>query len=1196
MHIMLIDEAIINESEPIIARIRKEYHLLFAAARISSKTLRYLVILLDSHVTGTIVAPSSELIPNTSNQAIYWYNTHGVALAKSIVHAGRTHSSLTLVVTPDTATAIKLEREVRALEPSLEVLHFADRETLPFDSFSPHEDITSSRLQLLSALPNVEQAVLIVSVSTLLYRLPPTDYIAGNTFDFKESQTLDVDKFRLQLEQNGYHAVDTVYEHGEFAIRGSLIDLYPMGHKHPVRLDLFDDEIDSIRVFDPESQRSQGKLTEFKLLPAREVPINQRGISAFRNNWYNFFDNDHRNCPIYQDVSGGIAPAGIEFYLPLFFDEPATLFDYLPEQSALIQLPAIEGACDQLWNDINDRHTNYSVDIKRPLVKPQDLFLSTVDIFAQFKKLPRALITHKDYTGIGYNAGAAPLPDLRFNIRDDNPKKSLHTFIANNANTRILFSAESQGREQVLLEELSGDLEIKRVSSFNEFENSDSNYCLLVAHFDDGCVLSNPNIAVIPETALHGHIAKVDAKRSRASIDPDTIIRNLTELSMGAPVIHLEHGIGRYRGLETITASGEAQEFLTIEYADEAKLYVPVTSLNLISRYTAGEEGFAPLHRLGTEQWSEAKRKAAEKARDAAAELLDIYARRAARQGHAHKIDTEANQQFAASFRFELTADQKATIEAIEQDMAQPKPMDRLVCGDVGFGKTEVAMRAAFLSVHNQKQVVLLVPTTLLAQQHYESFLDRFADWPVNIEVVSRFKTAKQQEQILDRMKTGAIDILIGTHKLLHANLNQEHLGLLIVDEEHRFGVKQKETIKALRANVDILTLTATPIPRTLNMSMAGIRDLSIIATPPAKRLSVKTFVRGSDKAIIKEAILRELLRGGQVFYLHNEVKTIEQTASELEELIPEAKVGIGHGQMTERSLEQVMNDFYHHRFNVLVATTIIETGIDIPNANTIIIDRADKFGLAQLHQLRGRVGRSHHQAYAYMLTNPEKRLTRDAEKRLEAIESAQELGAGFTLATHDLEIRGAGELLGDEQSGQIHGVGFALYSEMLERAIKSIRKGETPNIDEPLQPITEVSLKVPALIPDDYIPDIHTRLILYKRISSETTTDGLKDLKIEMIDRFGLLPDSVNNLFEVTRIKAQSANMGIEKIDAGMSGGFIEFHPTTTIDPMKLIKLVQTQPGKFKMTKGTRLGFTIDSNDPEKLFSNIDQLLKELG
>jgi len=1142
------------------------------------------------------VAPSSELIPNTTSQAIYWYNTHGIALAKSIAESAQQHQRLLLVVTPDTATALRLEREVQALAPDLDVLHFADRETLPFDSFSPHEDITSSRLQMLSRLPSIECGVLIVSVSTLLYRLPPTQYLAGNTFDFTEGQTLDVDDFRRQLEQNGYHTVDTVYEHGEFAIRGSLIDLYPMGHEHPIRLDLFDDEIDSIRIFDPETQRSQGKLSEFKLLPAREVPINQQGISSFRNNWYNFFDNDHRNCPIYQDVGNGIAPAGIEFYLPLFFDEPATLFDYLPQDCALVQLAGIEGACEQLWSDINDRHTNYSVDIKRPLVKPAHLFLSTPEIFAQLKAIPRSLITHGEYSGEGYNAGGIALPDLRFNIRNDDPKQSLRSFIAANSGVRILFSAESQGREQVLLEELSSEFNITRVTSYDDFISADARFCVIVAHFDDGCLLTNESIAVVPETALHGHIAKVDAKRSRASIDPDTIIRNLTELSIGAPVIHLEHGIGRYRGLEMITASGEAQEFLTIEYADEAKLYVPVTSLNLISRYTAGEEGFAPLHRLGTEQWSEAKRKAAEKARDAAAELLDIYARRAAREGYTHSIDSKANEQFASSFRFELTADQRATIQAIEHDMSQPKPMDRLVCGDVGFGKTEVAMRAAFISIHNQKQVVMLVPTTLLAQQHYESFLDRFADWPVNIEVVSRFKTAKQQENILNKMKSGEIDMLIGTHKLLHANLNQENLGLLIVDEEHRFGVKQKETIKALRANVDILTLTATPIPRTLNMSMAGIRDLSIIATPPAKRLSVKTFVRGSDKAIIKEAILRELLRGGQVFYLHNEVKTIEQTASELEELIPEAKVAVGHGQMSERALESVMNDFYHHRFNVLVATTIIETGIDIPNANTIIIDRADKFGLAQLHQLRGRVGRSHHQAYAYLLTPPEKRLTREAEKRLEAIESAQELGAGFTLATHDLEIRGAGELLGDEQSGQIHGVGFALYSEMLERAIKSIRNGETPNIDEPLQPLTEVSLKVPALIPDDYIPDIHTRLILYKRISSETSESGLKDLKVEMIDRFGLLPDSVNNLFEVTRIKACSANMGIEKIDAGMNGGFIEFHPTTTIDPMKLIKLVQTQPRKFKMSKGTRLGFTIDSNDPEKLFANIDALLKELS
>lgn len=1131
---------------------------------------------------------------NSLHQSTQWVNANGPALAKAIVDADRAADQLILVITPDSAGAAKLEREVIALSPSSPVLHFADRETLPFDSFSPHEDITSERLRVLGELPSIERGILIVSVPTLLYRLPPTNYVQDNSFNFKLGSSIDPNQFRSQLEQSGYRAVDTVYEHGEFAFRGSLIDLYAMGSKAPVRLDLFDDEIDSIRTFDPETQRSLGKLDSFKLLPAREVPLDKPGISAFRNNWYNFFATDHRTAPIYQDVSDGLAPAGIEFYLPLFFDHPATLFDYLPDDTKIVALMGLEGASEHLWHDIRDRYENYRVDNKRPLVEPPTLFIQTNELFEQVKRFSRAAVTAADSaSSTSINFGASTLPDLRFDINLDSPKQRLLSFLADDK--RVLFTAESEGRQQLLLEELNGSLTVTQFSDVNAFLESDEQYGITVAEFDDGCFWASDELALIPETALHGQIAKVSSRRSRASIDPDTIIRNLTELSIGAPVVHIDHGIGRYRGLEIIDAGGEKQEFLTLEYAEETKLYVPVTSLNLISRYTAGEGGFAPLHRLGTEQWSEAKRKAAEKARDAAAELLDIYARRAARQGYAHSIDPEANQAFAQTFRFELTPDQRASIEAIEQDMTNPQPMDRLVCGDVGFGKTEVAMRAAFISVHNHKQVVILVPTTLLAQQHYESFVDRFAQWPVNIEVVSRFKTAKQQEQIIERMKEGQIDILIGTHKLLHAKLNQDRLGLLIVDEEHRFGVKQKETIKALRANLDILTLTATPIPRTLNMSMAGIRDLSIIATPPSKRLSVKTFVRGSDEGIIKEAILRELLRGGQVFYLHNEVKTIEQTARKIEQLVPEAKVNIGHGQMSERALENVMSDFYHHRFNVLVATTIIETGIDIPNANTILIDRADKFGLAQLHQLRGRVGRSHHQAYAYMLTPPEMRLTKDAEKRLDAIEAAQELGSGFTLATHDLEIRGAGELLGDEQSGQIEGVGFALYSEMLERAIKSIKNGETPNIDQPLQPPTEVSLKVPALIPDDYIPDIHSRLILYKRISSASSQGELKDLKVEMIDRFGLLPQPVQNLFEVSRLKVGSEDMGIEKLDAGLKGGFIEFHASTTVDPMKLINLVQRQPHKFKMTKGTRLGFTIDSDDAETLFSNIDQLLKEL-
>ncbi len=1129
---------------------------------------------------------------SNAHESTYWLNTTGAALARSIVDASKQAQGPIVVITADSANAARLEREINAFTPDRPALHFPDRETLPFDSFSPHEDITSERLRVLGMLPNLESGILVVSISTLVYRLPPLEYVAGNSFDFKIGSSIDEAKFRRQLEQSGYRAVDTVYEHGEFAFRGSLIDLYPMGSKEPIRLDLFDDEIDSIRSFDPETQRSLGKQDQFTLLPAREVPLDRNGISAFRNNWYNFFATDHRTAPIYQDVSDGIAPAGIEFYLPLFFDHPASLFDYLPDECHIVELGGLEGATEHLWKDINDRYDNYSVDIKRPLVAPHKLFLRTNEIFQGIKQFTRAKVSASTERN-GYDAKALPIDDIKFDIRLDNPKQRLQSFLKEHPG-RVLFTAESQGRQQLLIEELKGFIEPTLFQSVSDFFEDDSPFGLCVAEFDEGCIWAN-NTALIPETALHGQIAKVSSRRSRASIDPDTIIRNLTELSIGAPVVHLEHGIGRYRGLERISLGDDTQEFLTLEYADDTKLYVPVTSLNLISRYTGGDESFAPLHRLGTDQWSEAKRKAAEKARDAAAELLDIYARRAAKTGHAHTIDAHANAEFAQSFRFELTPDQRACIDAIESDMSAPKPMDRLVCGDVGFGKTEVAMRAAFISVHNQKQVVMLVPTTLLAQQHYESFVDRFAQWPVNIEVVSRFKTAKQQNDIIDRMKDGKVDILIGTHKLLHTNLNQEKLGLLIVDEEHRFGVKQKETIKALRANLDILTLTATPIPRTLNMSMAGIRDLSIIATPPAKRLSVKTFVRGSDNGIIKEAVLRELLRGGQVFYLHNEVKTIEQTAKKIEELIPEAKVAVGHGQMSERALEQVMSDFYHHKFNVLVATTIIETGIDIPNANTILIDRADKFGIAQLHQLRGRVGRSHHQAYAYMLTPPDMRLSGDAEKRLEAIESAQELGAGFTLATHDLEIRGAGELLGDEQSGQIEGVGFALYSEMLERAVKSIKKGETPNIDEPLKPLTEVTLKVPALIPDDYIPDIHTRLILYKRISSANSESELKELNVEMIDRFGLLPDQVKNLFEVSKLKLGSESLGIEKIDAGLAGGFIEFHPTTEIDPMKLITLVQSQPHKFKMTKGTRLGFTIDSSDAESLFSNIDSLLKEL-
>ncbi|HET8731619.1 MAG TPA: transcription-repair coupling factor, partial [Moraxellaceae bacterium] len=754
-------------------------------------------------------------------------------------------------------------------------------------------------------------------------------------------------------------------------------------------------------------------------------------------------------------------------------------------------------------------------------------------------------------------------------------------------------------RRESLLELLArASLKPGAVSGWDDFlARKDTTPAIAVGPLEQGLWLQDPPIAVITESQLLGQRVMQSRRRKATSQDvsSELVIRNLSELQPGAPVVHIDHGVGRYQGLVTLEVDNQAQEFLLLEYADSAKLYVPVSSLQLIARYSGADDDHAPLHRLGTEQWTKARRKAAEQVRDTAAELLNIYARRAARPGHAFSFNESDYALFASGFPFEETADQAAAIIATIADLRAKRPMDRLVCGDVGFGKTEVAMRAAFVAVQDGGQVVVLVPTTLLAQQHYENFRDRFADWPIKIDVLSRFKSAKEQAAALKQLEEGKIDIIIGTHKLLAEDVRFKHLGLIIVDEEHRFGVRHKEALKNMRAEVDMLTLTATPIPRTLNMAFAGMRDLSIIATPPARRLAVKTFVRESHPAVIKEAILRELLRGGQVYYLHNEVESIEKCSQELQALVPEARIGIAHGQMRERELEQVMQQFYHKQFNVLVCTTIVETGIDVPSANTIIMDRADKLGLAQLHQLRGRVGRSHHQAYAYLLTPHQKAMTGDAEKRLEAIAAAGELGAGFALASHDLEIRGAGELLGEEQSGNINTVGFTLYMEMLEQAVKAIRSGKTPNLDQPLAQGTDVNLRISALIPDAYLPDVHNRLMLYKRISNAKDQAELDELQVEMIDRFGLLPEQTKNLFAVTSLKIEAEKLGITKIDASAGGGRLEFGTETKVDPMRLVKMIQTQPRKFRLEGADKLRFIMEMQDPQVRLQRLRDLLQSL-
>ncbi|MFG5861874.1 transcription-repair coupling factor [Metapseudomonas sp. CR1201] len=1126
-----------------------------------------------------------------------WGNLPGAALSLAIAEAASAGKRFTLLLTADSQTAERLEQELGFFAPELDVLHFPDWETLPYDLFSPHQDIISQRVDTLYRLPGVKRGVLVVPITTALHRLAPTRFLLGSSLVLDVGQKLDVEQMRLRLEAAGYRCVDTVYEHGEFAVRGALIDLFPMGSDLPYRIDLFDDEIETLRTFDPETQRSVDKVESIRLLPAREFPLDKKAVTDFRGRFRERFDVDFRRCPIYQDLASGITPAGIEYYLPLFFEETATLFDYLPTDTQVFSLPGIEQAAEQFWTDVRNRYEERRVDPERPLVPPAELFLPVEDCFARLKGSPRLVLSQEDIEpGVGRERfSARALPDLAIQAKASEPMAALRRFIEEFPG-RVLFSAESAGRREVLLEMLARlKLRPQEVDGWPDFVASSERLAITIAPLDEGLLLDDPGLALIAESPLFGQRVMQRRRRERRGDAGDNVIKNLAELREGAPVVHIDHGVGRYLGLVTLEIDGQAAEFLALQYAEEAKLYVPVASLHLIARYTGSDDALAPLHRLGSEAWQKAKRKAAEQVRDVAAELLDIYARRAAREGYAFKDPKADYATFSAGFPFEETPDQQAAIEAVLGDMLAPKPMDRLVCGDVGFGKTEVAMRAAFVAVHSGKQVAVLVPTTLLAQQHYNSFRDRFADWPVTVDVMSRFKSAKEVEGAARQLAEGKIDIIIGTHKLLQDDIRFKNLGLVIIDEEHRFGVRQKEQLKSLRSEVDILTLTATPIPRTLNMAVAGMRDLSIIATPPARRLSVRTFVMERQKTAIKEALLRELLRGGQVYYLHNEVATIEKCAAELAELVPEARIAVGHGQMRERELEQVMSDFYHKRFNVLVASTIIETGIDVPSANTIVIERADKFGLAQLHQLRGRVGRSHHQAYAYLLTPPRKQMTPDAEKRLEAIANAQDLGAGFVLATHDLEIRGAGELLGEGQSGQIQAVGFTLYMEMLERAVKAIRKGEQPNLEQPLGGGPEINLRVPALIPEDYLPDVHARLILYKRIASAADEDGLKELQVEMIDRFGLLPEPSKHLIRLTHLKLKAEKLGIRKVDAGPQGGRIEFAADTCVDPLVLIKLIQGQPKRYKFEGATQFKFQVPMERPEERFNTLEALFERL-
>ena len=1103
---------------------------------------------------------------------LHWTGLKGSADLFAAVELAKQVNELCVIVTNQPAHSDRWRDGIGFFSSTeeLENLRFPDWETLPYDAFSPHQDIISERLATLQTLRNATHGVLTVPVSTLMQKVPPLSYLDGACFELACGATFDVANQRLLLESAGYQSVETVTERGQYAVRGALMDIYPMGAPLPVRIDLLDDEIDTLRTFDPDSQRTVDRIECMSLLPAKEFPFDDPAIARFRERWHDEFQVDVRQCNVYQDVSSYIAPNGVEYYLPLFFDELATLFDYLPENAIFLTEDGIAESALNFEQDIRSRYESLRHDVERPILPPQQLYLGT-DELNQHLQERRRIVLGGDHAKHQVRFATNPLPDLRIEAKASSPAASLQRFV-DACTQSILFVAESAGRREVFDELLrKHQITTRHIEGFAEHRQT-TQHDICVGPIQQGMIADDT--IIICESQVLG--TKPAAKRrdnGKRVIDPEQIVRNLTELNMGAPVVHVEHGVGRYLGLQTLTIDNSAEEFLTLGYAGDAKLYVPVTSLHLIGRYAGADEEHAPLHRLGSDQWDRAKKKAAEKVIDVAAELLDIYARRAARKSHKLRANAEDYQTFADEFGFEVTPDQGIAIEETLHDMGEEQAMDRLVCGDVGFGKTEVAMRAAFAAVQSGKQTILLVPTTLLAQQHFDSFRDRFANWPITIDVVSRQRSQQEIDDITARCLSGNIDILIGTHKLLSSDFKYNDLGLVIIDEEHRFGVRQKERLRALRAEVDVLTLTATPIPRTLNMSLSGLRDLSIIATPPAKRLSIKTFVQPHREQSIKEAISRELMRGGQVFFLHNEVRTIEQAAAALEELIPEARIGTAHGQMGKNEMERVMGEFYHRRLNVLVCTTIIETGIDIPNANTIIIERADKFGLGQLHQLRGRVGRSHRQAYAYLLTPDRRSMTSDAVKRLEAIEAAGELGVGFTLATQDMEIRGTGELLGDDQSGQIESIGFSLYMDMLNRAVEALRAGKIPDRDTPLEPVSqEVNLHVAALIPEDYLPDVQSRLILYKRIAGAGDSSELDDLKGEIIDRFGLLPMSVQNLFQITQIKLQAQRLGILKVDLGDTKGKLEFSKTTSVEPMEIVRLVQQQSDIYRLDGASTL------------------------
>ena len=1176
-------------------------------------------------------------------------NLHGSSDALGLAQLARQKSPLVIIVS-NALAAQRLLEEIPFFAPELRVHLLPDWETLPYDHFSPHQDLISERLATLHHIRTIGQQtarpspqsspasgrggeredqslitacdVVVVPITTALYPLPPVSYLAAYTFFLKKGEQLYLNKLREQMTLAGYTHVQQVLTPGEYCVRGGLVDLFPMGSVLPYRIDLFDNEIETISTFDVDTQRTLYPVPEIRLLPAREFPLDEKGQANFRQRFRERFEGDPSRSRIYKDVSKGIAPSGIEYYLPLFFDKTATLFDYLPAKATLCLHGDVDTAIGQFSQDAASRYQLLRGDPQHPLLETHELFLSTeqffirvkefarVDVFSmpspqpspacgrgsQYSPLPQAgegLGVREEIKGITL-CPTAPLPDIAVNRRAEIPTQAFQHFLQDYEG-RILLLADSLGRREIMADYLQGyGLMPAPCDDYAGFLAAPDRFMLTVATVGNGFILTDEKLAIVTESELYAQQSRTRISRAAKRSNVESMLRDLSELKVGDPVVHEQHGIARYQGLVNLDLGEGENEFLLLEYAGEDKLYVPVSQLHVISRYSGGAPETAPLHKLGSGAWDKAKRRAMQQVRDAAAELLNLYAQRATRKGHAFKLNQHDYEAFAEGFGFDETPDQAAAIEAVSLDLQSGKPMDRLICGDVGFGKTEVALRAAFIAAMEGKQVAVLVPTTLLAEQHFQNFSTRFADFPIRIAELSRFRSAKEVNQTLKDMAEGKLDIIIGTHKLIQKDVKFHSLGLVIIDEEHRFGVHQKERLKALRAEVDVLTLTATPIPRTLAMSLEGLRDFSVIATAPQRRLSIKTFVSNTSQGVIREAVLRELKRGGQVYFLHNEVDTINNMAEKLTTLLPEARIRVAHGQLGERDLEAVMRDFTHQRFNVLLCSTIIETGIDVPTANTIIINRADRFGLAQLHQLRGRVGRSHHQAYAYLLVDDLKGLTAQAKKRLEAIQAMEQLGSGFYLAMHDLEIRGAGEVLGESQSGEMQEIGFSLYNDMLSAAITSLRQGKEPDMAHPLGVTTEINLHTPALLPDEYCGDIHQRLVIYKRLANCASLEDLEDMQQELIDRFGLLPDPAEALLDCHRLRILSKPLGISKVDASGEAITIQFVPNPPIDPMKIITMIQSKR-HIKMSGQDKLRIELKYGDLKQRVLAVTNFFREL-